>query len=267
MDNRLLIVAGSDSGGGAGIQADIKTAAAFGCYASTAVTAITVQNTLGVSDVCDVPESVIVGQIQAVLEDIGADVIKTGMLSNTRTIKVISEILSSYEDIPLVVDPVMVAKDGTPLLEKDAVDVLKQTLFSQAYLITPNIPEAEYLTDMVIDSKERMMDVALVLKQGGAQNVLLKGGHLGGDIIYDVLVLSDESVHVFEHPRIETENTHGTGCTLASAIACGIASKKSLYASINGAIAYVERAIKGAPNIGQGQGPLNHYVTSNKTAA
>ena len=267
MEGRLLIIAGSDSGGGAGIQADIKTAAAFGCYTSTAVTAITVQNTLGVSEVCNVPEHVITGQIQVVLDDIGADVVKTGMLSNSEVIQKVAHILMRYRHIPVVLDPVMVAKGGALLLEEEAISTLKRTLLPQSYLMTPNIPEAESLTSMVIDSKDRMVQAAYAIQKLGAKNVLVKGGHLDGDIIYDVLVTEKGEVEIFEHPRIHTENTHGTGCTLASAIACGVAKKKPLRLCIEEAIDYVARAIARAPKIGQGHGPLNHYVGPDKSAA
>ncbi len=255
---KVLIIAGSDSGGGAGIQADIKTSSAHGCYAATAITAITAQNTLGVFGVHPVPLEIIKQQIELVLSDIDADAIKIGMLYSKPVIETVAEALSPYPAIPLILDPVMVAKGGHPLLEKDAIDTLIALLLPRATIITPNIPEAELLADIRINKISDMQQAANILRQKGARAVLLKGGHGEGSMITDVL-LSDTLQFIFESPRIETNNTHGTGCTLASAIAANIAGGTALTEAVSAARKYVYGAIQHAPAIGKGHGPLNHF--------
>jgi hydroxymethylpyrimidine/phosphomethylpyrimidine kinase len=259
MHGRVLIVAGSDSGGGAGIQADIKAVTALGGYAATAVTAVTVQNTLGVSAIHAIPLDVVRGQIKTVLDDIGADAIKTGMLA---TAAVIETVMASLEgnDAPLIVDPVMVAKGGAALLESDAVAALKRHVLPRAQLITPNLPEAEALTGRTIATPEAMRDALKHLLDLGAKSVLLKGGHLPGDEIIDIYA-STNGTQEWSDKRIATRHTHGTGCTLASAIATGFAQGMSAVDSIVRARHYVRRAIETAPGFGQGHGPLNHAHT------
>jgi hydroxymethylpyrimidine/phosphomethylpyrimidine kinase len=258
---RILIVAGSDSSGGAGIQADIKTVTALGGYAATAITAVTDQDTTGVHNVHTVPSNFIGQQITSVLADIGADVIKTGMLASAEIVGVVAKVLTDYgKIIPRVVDPVMVAKGGHHLIDADATEFLKNKLLAGAAVVTPNLPEAEVLTGRRIKTLSDMEDAIPDLASLGAQAVLLKGGHLEGDSLVDILIDSDQ-VHRFEGPRITTTSTHGTGCTLASAIATGLAQGLSLYDAVIRARKYVFDAIKSAPGLGRGHGPLNHAHT------
>lgn len=256
MRGRILIIAGSDPSGGAGIQADIKTVTALGGYAATAITALTVQNTLGVTDVHEVPPSIIAAQIEAVLSDIGADAIKTGMLHNAEVIGVVAEALRGHA-APLILDPVMVAKGGHKLLLDDAIDALKTRLISRATLITPNIPEAEVLSGLTIRSRQDMEKVAVALQKEYGVSVLLKGGHLEGRNLVDILV-TVSGMETIEYQHIDTPHTHGTGCTMASAIATFIAQGKPLPEAVRHAHAYVQAAIRTAPGFGQGHGPLNH---------
>jgi hydroxymethylpyrimidine/phosphomethylpyrimidine kinase len=253
---RILIIAGSDSGGGAGIQADIKTVSAFGGFATTAITAITVQNTLGVHDVFNVPPEIIAAQIKAVLDDIGADAIKIGMLGDEPTIKIVAQTLANYPNIPIILDTVMRAKGGAALLQPEAQQALTRHLIPLATLITPNIPEAEALTGEQITA-ENMVESALKLQQLGAKNVLLKGGHLAGDELIDVLRAGNE---IYSYPtlRLHTRNTHGTGCTMASAISTLIAKGETLPQAVQKAQIYVRGAIANAPNFGNGHGSLWH---------
>ena len=258
---RILIVAGSDSGGGAGIQADIKTVTALGCYAATAITAVTNQNTIGVHGIHAVPSDFIRQQIRSVLTDIGADVIKTGMLATAEIVNVVAQALSdSGKNIPRVVDPVMVAKGGHQLIDKSATEVLIKRLIVGAAVVTPNLPEAEVLTGRSIKTQSDMEDAIPSLIALGAQAILLKGGHLEGDSLVDLLIHNGQ-VHRFNGPRLASTSTHGTGCTLASAIAAGLAQGLSLYDSVARARRYVFDAIKSAPGLGQGHGPLNHAHT------
>jgi hydroxymethylpyrimidine/phosphomethylpyrimidine kinase len=257
---RVLAIAGSDSGGGAGIQADIKTITALGAYAATAVTAVTAQDTLGVRDIHLIPSDLVRLQITLVLDDIGADAIKTGMLATAAHIEAICDALELRARIPLVVDPVMVATSGTYLLEPDAIAVLKRRLFPRAALITPNLPEAEALTGMPISDQDAMARAAKALIAFGAPAVLLKGGHLPGENVIDLL-MSGDGVWRFEAPRRETRHTHGTGCTLASAVAAGLAQGMALSDAVRRAHGYVQAAIAAAPGFGRGHGPLNHAVT------
>jgi hydroxymethylpyrimidine/phosphomethylpyrimidine kinase len=258
MNGRVLIVAGSDSGGGAGIQADIKTVTALGGYAATAITALTAQNTLGVFGIVPVEPSFVRQQIDAVLGDIGADCIKTGMLYDEAIIDVVIESLAAAPHVPIVVDPVMVATSGAALLEARAVDALKR-LMARAAVVTPNIPEAEALLGRRI-SADDMHDAAVAIAALGAKIVMLKGGHLAGNTVRDVVAEGGES-WVLESPRIATRHTHGTGCTLASAIATGLAQGMAPRAAIARAHAFVQQAIRTAPGYGHGHGPLNHAHT------
>ena len=258
MKSRLLVIAGSDSSGGAGIQADLKTAQAFGVYAQTAITAITVQNTHGVTGAHVVPPHIVRDQIIACLSDIGADAIKTGMLGNAEMVEMVAATLAEHAPgIPLVVDPVMVAKGGSPLLEEAAVTALKKKLLPMAALVTPNQPETEALTGILPKSEHRLRNAAMVFKMLRVENVLFKGGHGEDDIVRDVLWTEGE-FFPFEAPRQTTRHTHGTGCTLATAIACGLAQKLSLKEAVGRAHAYVQQAIRTAPGLGAGHGPLNH---------
>ena len=255
MAAKVLIIAGSDSGGGAGIQADIKSVSANGGYAATAITAITAQNTMGVFGVHPVPIPILAQQIELVLSDIGADAIKIGMLHSAEVIRCVVKALKNYPQIPVILDPVMVAKGGHALLEPDAVEVLKTELFPLAKIVTPNIPEAELLCGMKI---ETLADMQQAAKQMKASAVLIKGGHRESAMVQDVW-LGDGIEFIFESPRIETRNTHGTGCTLASAIATNIAKKMPLTEAVSAARDYVYQAIKTAPDIGKGHGPLDHF--------
>ncbi len=261
---RVLIIAGSDSGGGAGVQGDIKTVTCLGGYAASAITALTAQNTTGVYGIHDIPEDFIAQQIRLVLEDIGADAIKTGMLSKASVIEVVARLLADYPHIPLVLDPVMFAKGGAALLAVDALETLKNLLIPRAEIITPNIPEAEYLAGMVINNLDDMRCAAEKIMELGCNAVLLKGGHLEGEIVTDLLVMQGEKpifTEIFTQARINTKNTHGTGCTLASAIATGLAQKLPLLEAVTRARAYVRKSIEAAPNIGQGHGALWHNHT------
>jgi hydroxymethylpyrimidine/phosphomethylpyrimidine kinase len=258
---RLLIVAGSDSSGGAGVQADIKTAAAFGVYAMTAITAVTVQNTKGVRAVHPVPADIVRRQIIACLDDIGADAIKTGMLANAAIAEVVAATLEKKaRKIPLVVDPVMVSSSGMSLLNRDGEKAVKRRLLPLAMLVTPNIPEAERLTGLHPGRRGDVRAMAARLREMGAKAVLVKGGHSTGSIIRDLLVWEKgEDVLVF--PRIRTRHTHGTGCTLATAIACGLAQGMPLPLAVSRAREYLQAAIANAPGLGKGHGPLDHAVT------
>jgi hydroxymethylpyrimidine/phosphomethylpyrimidine kinase len=261
MKGRVLIIAGSDSGGGAGIQADIKAVTALGGFAMTAVTALTAQNTLGVHGVLGVDPAFIRRQMAVVLEDLGADALKTGMLHDVPVIEAVSaEIALRAKGVPLVADPVMVAKGGHPLLAPEAVGALKARLLPLASLITPNLPEAEVLTGRPIRDVPAMREAAAALRGLGVPAVLLKGGHLPGDEVTDLLVTA-EGEEAFTSPRIATRHTHGTGCTLASAIATGLAQGMALREAVLRARAYVHAAIAAAPGYGSGHGPLDHGIT------
>ncbi|WP_309629143.1 bifunctional hydroxymethylpyrimidine kinase/phosphomethylpyrimidine kinase [Brevundimonas sp.] len=253
---RVLIIAGSDSGGGAGIQADIKSVTAMGGYAATAITAITVQNTLGVHGVHALPLDLIEAQARAVLDDIGADAIKTGMLGSTEVVERVAAILDICT-APAVIDPVMVAKGGQSLLAADAVSAVKALLIPRAALLTPNAPEAEALTGLAVtdlDGQRRAGEALLAL---GARAVLMKGGHVPGDTVVDLL-LTPTGETLLEGERFDTRNTHGTGCTLASACAAGLAQGLPLEVAVANAWAYVAEAIRRAPGLGGGHGPLDH---------
>jgi hydroxymethylpyrimidine/phosphomethylpyrimidine kinase len=258
MNGRVLIVAGSDSGGGAGIQADIKTVTMLDGFAATAVTALTAQNTEGVFGVLPIAPDFIRQQMEVVLADIGADAVKTGMLHDAAVIETVTAVLAARAPkVPLVVDPVMVAKGGAPLIEPGAIDALKRLLVPRAEVLTPNLPEAEILCGAAIGDLVAMRRAARSLLDLGCRAVLLKGGHLAGDTVYDVLATAS-GLRVWESPRIDSRHTHGTGCTLASAIAIGLAQGLGIEQAIERARHYVQRAIASAPGLGRGHGPLDH---------
>ncbi len=253
---RVLIIAGSDSGGGAGIQADIKTCAAFGAYSATAITAITAQNTVGVQKVEALSPDMVKAQIDSVLSDIGADVIKIGMLANQAIIETVAEAIED-QDAYVVLDPVMVATSGDKLLEDGAIKALKEKLIPLCDVITPNVPEAEILTGMKIEDVDDLGKAGAKLLDMGAYAAVMKGGHLEGKMVVDVLVSDDENA-MMTAPRIRSKHTHGTGCTLASAIAANMALGVPLDEAVNTAREFVFEAIRSAPKLGQGHGPLNH---------
>jgi hydroxymethylpyrimidine/phosphomethylpyrimidine kinase len=258
MKGRVLIIAGSDSGGGAGIQADIKTVTTLGAYAATAITALTAQNTIGVQGILPVSPDFVKRQIESVLSDIGADCIKTGMLLDHGVIEVAGETIEKAAPaVPLVVDPVMIASTGARLLDPRALDALERRFIARAALVTPNAPEAEALTGQRIAGLDDMRRAADALLKAGAKAVMVKGGHVAGDTVRDLIVTADDSF-ILEAERIDTHHTHGTGCTLASAIAAGLAQGLALRPAIERAHAYVQEAIRAAPGLGGGHGPLNH---------
>lgn len=254
---RVLIIAGSDSSGGAGVQADIKTVTMLGGYAATAITAITVQDTLGVSAIHPIPAELVAAQARAVLSDIGADAIKIGMLGDAATVEAVAEVLEQSPEIPAVIDPVMTAKHGAVLLDRDALAAFKARLVPRAALLTPNAPEAEALTGLSVASLDDQRHAAEALLAAGAAAVLMKGGHLPGDRVTDLLV-TPQGETVFEAERVVSRHTHGTGCTLASACAAGLAQGLPLQEAVTGAWAYVQEAIARAPGFGRGSGPLDH---------
>ena len=258
----VLIIAGSDSSGGAGIQADIKTVTALGSYAMTAITAITAQNTTGVKSIVPIPTKEIFNQITFTIKDIKPDAIKIGMLHSNKVIESVIRSLKIANIKNIVLDPVMVAKGGTKLIDDKAIKMLKDRLIKRVMLITPNIPEAEILTNTFIRSKEDMIFAAHKLIEMGASNVLIKGGHLTSKIVQDIFV-SKSDIKIFNNKRYKTENTHGTGCTLSSAIttflSCGKPIKKSCELGIN----YVNSGIRTNPKYGKGHGPINHLNSIN----
>lgn len=253
---RLLIIAGSDSGGGAGIQADIKAATMMGVYAATAITAVTVQNTLGVTGVHPIPLDILVDQARAVLSDIGADAIKTGMLGSVETVETVASLLDEAA-VPAVIDPVMIAKGGAALLEDRAVGAVRTLMVSRAALLTPNAPEAAALTGLTIASTDDLRRAGEALLAMGAKAVLMKGGHLQGPRLIDVLMTRHGEM-LLESERVDTVHTHGTGCTLASACAAGLAKGLPLEQAVAEAWAYVAEAIRRAPGLGKGHGPIAH---------
>lgn len=261
MSGRVLIVAGSDSGGGAGIQADLKTVTALGGYAATAITALTAQNTQGVFGIVGIEPTFIAEQMRVVLTDIGADCIKTGMLHTAAVIQTVVEVLEvTAPGIPVIVDPVMYAKGGDCLLDPAARETLVQRLLPKAAVLTPNVREAETLTGLSIRQPADLAVVADRLLAMGPAAVLIKGGHLAGTTVTDWLAWHGGH-QVFTSPRSSSRNTHGTGCTLASAIATGLAQGLALSIAVERSLAYVQEAIRTAPNLGKGCGPLNHGHT------
>lgn len=257
----ILTIAGSDSGGGAGIQADLKTAAALGGYACTAVTAITVQNTQGVTDIYPVPATIVAGQIHAVMDDLRPAAIKTGMIPNADVAQVIAQALTAYPHIPVVIDPVIRSGTGRRLMDDPVKDILRHSLFPLATLVTPNTDEAAALTGYPVNTVTDMERAARQLLRAGCQAVLVKGGHLPGATIDHVLATADGEVLRISTPRIDSPHLHGTGCTLSAAIAILLAGKKSLYEAVTLAINFVQQAIEHGRelHIGKGSGPLHHF--------
>ena len=255
--SKILIIAGSDSSGGAGIQADIKTVTALGGYAMTAVTAVTAQNTKGVGAVVPIKPKEIEKQILFSCKDIKPNIIKIGMLHSSQVIKSVANALKKVKTSKIILDPVMVAKGGARLINQSAIRTLKDKLIKKAYLITPNIPEAEVLTKTKIKSLQDMIHAANILLKFGAKNVLVKGGHRKSKYMEDIL-LNKKEIKIFKNKKIKTRNTHGTGCTLSSAIATFLSCGKPLKKSCELGIKYVNQAIGSNPNYGKGHGPINH---------
>jgi hydroxymethylpyrimidine/phosphomethylpyrimidine kinase len=254
-----LTIAGSDSGGGAGIQADLKTFHRFGVFGTSVITAITAQNTLGVTSWVAVPTELITQQIDAVASDLPPAAIKTGMLGDAEVVRTVREGIARHSLAPYVLDPVMVATSGDPLLAPDAVRAISDDLLPLADLVTPNLDEARILSGLDVVDVDSMQRAARILLARGARAALIKGGHLPGDEAIDVLDTGDD-VHIFRHPRILTRHTHGTGCTLSSAIAAHLALGHPLLHSVERSLDFVHRAIEAAPGLGAGSGPLNHFV-------
>jgi len=255
--SKILIIAGSDSSGGAGIQADIKTVTALGAYAMTAITAVTVQNTTGVNTVVPINPKIIEKQILFTCGDIKPNVIKIGMLHSSQVITSVVNALKKVKVSKIVLDPVMVAKGGARLINQSAIKTLKNKLIKKVYLVTPNIPEAEILTKIKIKSLEDMTKAANILLNLGAKNVLIKGGHRNTKNMEDILVNKKE-IKIFKNKKIKTKNTHGTGCTLSSAVSTFLSCGKPLKKSCELGIKYVNQAIGSNLNYGKGHGPINH---------
>ena len=257
---RVLSIAGSDSGGGAGIQADLKTFSALGCFGMTAITALTAQNTCGVRAIHGVPPPMLRDQIDAVMEDIGADAVKIGMLHSPDIVRTVAEAIERHAMKNVVFDPVMVATSGAVLIDNTAVDVLVRELFSRVAVITPNLDEAALLVGRPLSSAQDMERAALELLEKGAHAVLLKGGHLPGNVVIDLLVTKQGEKLWMEAPRIHSPNTHGTGCTLSSAMAAYLATGASLVEAVQQARTYIREALQHGAQVktGKGSGPLNH---------
>ena len=255
---RALTIAGSDSGGGAGIQADLKTFAAFGVYGTSAITALTAQNTLGVAGVHAVPAEFVTMQVEAVVADIGCDAVKTGMLATSAIVEAVIAAIESLDLPNLVVDPVMVAKSGDRLLDEDAVHAVRGSLLRVARVVTPNVPEAELLSGVTIRTRADMLEAARRIARLGAGAVVMKGGHLPDPAMYDLLLEGGE-VTEFESARVPGRHTHGTGCTFASGVAAGLAHGLPLVDAVRGARDYGAGAIAGGIDVGQGHGPLDHF--------
>jgi hydroxymethylpyrimidine/phosphomethylpyrimidine kinase len=255
--SKILIIAGSDSSGGAGIQADIKTVTALGSYAMTAITAVTVQNTTGVKSILPITPKKISDQIEFTSKDIKPDAIKIGMLHSAEVIKSVIRSLDLIKVKKIILDPVMIAKGGAKLIDDKAVDLLKNELIKKVTLITPNIPEAEILTNSKIKTKEDMILAASILINLGAKNVFIKGGHLDSKVVQDIFINKKE-IMLIKNKRITTRNTHGTGCTLSSAISTFFACGKTLKKSCELATKYVNNSIRSNLNYGKGHGPINH---------
>ena len=256
----VLSIAGSDSGGGAGIQADLKTFSALGCYGMSAITALTAQNTLGVRAIHGIPPQMVRDQIDAVMEDIGADAVKIGMLHAPEIVTVVAQALDRHALQRVVLDPVMVATSGDALITTPAIEVLVQKLFPRSLVVTPNLDEASLLVGRPLKSEGDMQAAAQEMLAMGANAVLLKGGHLPGDLVCDLLMVKNSAPHWMRAPRIETANTHGTGCTLSSAIAAHLALGATLLQAVEAARDYVRAALQAGATVrtGAGSGPLNH---------
>jgi hydroxymethylpyrimidine/phosphomethylpyrimidine kinase len=257
---RLLTIAGSDIGGGAGIQADLKTFSALGCFGMSAITALTAQNTTGVRAIHGVPPHMLSDQIDAVVEDIGVDAVKIGMLHSPEIVQTVADAIDRHALPHVVLDPVMVATSGAVLIDSPAIAALVRELFGRAVLVTPNLDEASLLVGRTLASEADMQAAALALLAKGARAVLLKGGHLAGDVVSDLLQVAGAAPHWMRAPRILTANTHGTGCTLSSAIAAYLALGHTLVDAVEAARAYVRGALAAGASVktGQGSGPLNH---------
>ena len=255
--SKILVIAGSDSSGGAGIQADIKTITALGSYAMTAITAVTIQNTTGVKSIVPIDPKEISNQIEFTSTDIKPDAVKIGMLHSTKVIKSVIHSLNLIKVKKIILDPVMVAKGGAKLIDDKAIQLLKNELIKKVSLITPNIPEAEILTKTKIRTKEDMIFAASILIKLGAKNVFIKGGHLESKIVQDIFVNKNE-IFIIKNKRITTRNTHGTGCTLSSAISTFFSCGKTLKKSCELATKYVNNSIRSNLNYGKGHGPINH---------
>lgn len=262
----VLSIAGSDSGGGAGIQADLKTMSALGCFAATAITAVTVQNTLGVTRIHAIPVEIVIAQIKAVMDDLRPSAIKIGMVHSAELSIAIAETLQAYRDVPFVLDPVMVASSGDSLIEKGTVAMLKKEMFPLAQLLTPNLDEAAILADMEINTIYDMKEAARRIMQYGCNAVLIKGGHLKGPDLYDVYLDKSGAEHIFTTAAIDTINTHGSGCSLSSAIASYIALGNELQTAIMQSKIYIHQAIEHGRDVktGAGHGPLNHFFDPQK---
>ncbi len=258
---RVLAIGGSDSGGGAGVQADIKTITAFGGYAMSAITAVTAQNTLGVQSIRVLPPALVQAQARSALDDLGAEAIKTGMLPTAPIVEAVAGLRAVAPSALFVVDPVMAASSGQPLASVRAIRALRALLIPVADLLTPNAPEAAALTGLAIASTDDLRRAGEALLRAGAKAVLMKGGHIAGPRLVDVL-MTDRGESVFEGLRMETRHTHGTGCTLASACAVGLAQGMPLAAAVERAINYTREAIRRAPGFGAGAGPLHHAWTA-----
>jgi len=264
---RVLTIAGSDSGGGAGIQADLKTFTAFGVFGMSVITAITAQNTCGVLGIEELSLDIIEKQLKAVITDIGTDAVKTGMLANSQIVQLVADTIKRYNLDNVVIDPVMIAKSGDSLLSQQAVKTIKEHLIPLATVITPNLPEAESLLGYTIESEEEMIKAAVDLHKLGSRVVVIKGGHLLSayeegtrqaiDVIYD-----GSNITTLRNEFIDSRNTHGTGCTYASAIAAGLAKGYSFIKAIKSAKTYITKAIKTAPDLGKGHGPVDHQADS-----
>ena len=254
---RAMTIAGSDSGGGAGIQADLKTFAALRVYGTSAITAVTAQNTLAVNGIAEIPADMVSAQIDTVMSDIGTDAVKTGMLAHSGIIEAVAERIQALDMPNVVVDPVMVAKSGDRLLREEAVDAYRTRLIPRALVVTPNIPEAEALVGFTIETDDDVYRAARAIANMGARNIVIKGGHREGPVT-DVLY-SEGQFHEFTSVRIESKNTHGTGCTFASAIAAHLARGCTVEEAVHHAKEYVSAAIEAAFPLGQGHGPLNHF--------
>ena len=262
----VLSIAGSDSGGGAGIQADLKTFSALGCYGTTAITAVTVQNTLGVSAVHPIPVDVVIGQIKVVMDDIKPAAIKIGMIYSGGLAKAITILLKDYLNVPVVFDPVMVSSSGYQLTDHSTVSSLKRDLFPVTELLTPNLSEASLISGMPVETVDDMKKAAIHIIELGCKAVLIKGGHLQGTELYDVYLDNKGEGHVFSSKAINSSNTHGTGCTLSSAIAAFLALGNDMHTAIENAEMYVHQAIEYGKDVqtGGGYGPLNHFFEPQK---
>ncbi len=262
MDNPppiALTIAGSDSGGGAGIQADLKTFHAFGVFGCSALTAVTAQNTTEVAAVYPLPEEIVREQIRAVATDLPPDAVKTGMLANAALVECVAQAIAEYRLSNYVLDPVMISTSGHRLLDQEAEDTIRRRLIPLATVVTPNLHEAHILTGLAVETPSDLADAARAILDLGAGAVLVKGGHLAGDVVVDLL-RTEESEHVWSRPRIDTPAGHGTGCTLSAALAAGLAAGQPVADAADAAVDFVARALASAPGLGAGRGPINHFV-------